>query len=150
MERKGREFQGEGWAKGNAMNIKRKFDLDVPDGFQIYELYIEPAGAYWKNSGTLKFIGSGKHLSLELEREPKNRHDPNAIKIIGVAKGWILKSRYHVGYVPADMAKRLVLGKFWPKVAATLRMVESREYTHIKFDLLGPEGRKKEYAAFKT
>jgi hypothetical protein len=62
------------------MNIKQKFDLNVPDDLQIYESYIEPAGAYWKNPDTVKFIGSGKRLSLELEREPRNRHDPNAIK----------------------------------------------------------------------
>jgi hypothetical protein len=59
-------------------------------------------------------------------------------------------SRYHVGYLPADMAKKLVLGQFWPNVAANLRMVESRDYTHVKFDLLGPIGRKKEYTMLKV
>jgi hypothetical protein len=63
--------------------------------------------------------------------------------------GWVFKRRYHIGYVPAHMAKKLVVGRFWPTVAAHLRMVESREYTHIKFDLLGPVGRKKEYATLK-
>jgi hypothetical protein len=132
------------------MNIKRKFELGGPDGLQIFESYIEPAGAYWKNPDVLKFISGGKNLSLELEREPKNRYDANAIKVIGVVRGWLFKTRYHIGYVSADIAKKLVLGKFWPNVAANLRMVEAREYTHVKFDLLGPTGRKKEYATLKV
>lgn len=133
------------------MNIKRKFDLGGPDGLQIYESYIKPAGAYWENyPGVLKFIGGGKNLSLELEREPRNQHDPNAIKIIGVVQGWFFKRRYHIGYVPADMSRKLVLGKFWPNVAANLRLVEAREYINVKFDLLGPSGRKKEYTLLKT
>ena len=65
-------------------------------------------------------------------------------------RGWIFETRYHIGYVPADMAKKIVLGRFWPNVAATLRMVETGEYTHVKFDLLGPIGRKKEYANLKA
>ena len=90
-----------------------------------------------------RFIGGGENLSLELEREPNNQYDSNAIKVIGVVRGLVFKSRYHIGYVPADMAKKLVLGKFWPNVAANLRMVEAREYTHVKFDLLGPAGGKR-------
>jgi hypothetical protein len=132
------------------MDIKRKFEKSGPDGLQIYESYIEPAGAYWQNSDVLKFIAGGTRLSLELEREPRNKYDSNAIKVIGVVRGWLLSSRYHIGYVPAAIAKKLVLGKFWPNVAATLRMVEAREYTHVKFDLLGPVGRKKEYVAFNA
>ncbi len=108
------------------MDIKRKFDLGGPDGLQIYESYIEPAGAYWENyPDVFKFIGGGKNLSLELQREPKNRHDPNAIRIIGVVRGWAFDSRYHIGYVPGDMARKLVLGNFWPNVAANLRMVQA-------------------------
>ncbi len=132
------------------MNIKHKFDLGGPDGLQIYESYIEPAGAYWKNPDVLTFISGGQKLSLELEREPRNQYDPNAIKIMGVVRAWVFKRRYHIGYIPADMAKKLVVGRFWPKVAAQLRMVEAREYTHVKFDLLGPVGRKKEYATLKV
>jgi len=62
----------------------------------------EPAGAYWTNPDVLKFIRGGKNLSLELKTEPKNRYDSNAIKIIGVVHGWVFKSRYHIGYVPAE------------------------------------------------
>jgi hypothetical protein len=127
------------------MDIKQRFEIGGPDGLQIYESYIEPAGAYWKNPGVLKFIAGGTKLSLELEREPNNQYDSNAIKIIGVVHGCIFTKKYHIGYLPAPMAKKIVLGQFWSNVQAHLRMVEAREYTHIKFDLLGPIGRKKEY-----
>jgi hypothetical protein len=92
-----------------------------------------------------KFYRWRKNLSLELVREPKNQYDPNAIKIIGIVHGWFFKHRYHIGYISADIAKKLVVGKFWPEVEANLRMVQAREYINVKFDLLGPHGRKKEY-----
>jgi hypothetical protein len=37
---------------------------------------------------------------LDLEREPENSYDPNAIKVIG----WWRTSRVHIGYVPKDYA----------------------------------------------
>jgi hypothetical protein len=132
------------------MDIKQKYEIGGPDGLQIYESYIEPAGAYWKNPSVLKFIAGGTKLSLELEREPKNQYDSNAIKVIGVVHGYIFTKKYHIGYLPAPIAKKIVLGQFWPNVQAHLRMVESREYTHVKFDLLGPIGRKKEYRSLNV
>ena len=134
------------------MRMNRKFDLVHPEGLQIYESYIEPAGAYWEYPNVLKFIQGGKNLCLELEREPKNKHDPNAIKIIGVVRGWIFAKRYHIGYIGREIAKKLVAGRFWPNVTANLRRVTLNDegYVHVNFDLLGPKGRKKEYAALKT
>ena len=131
------------------MKINRKFDLGGPEGLQIYESYIEPAGAYWKNPNVLKFIQGGANSSLELEREPKNKYDPNAIRIIGVVRGWIYTGRYHIGYVAKEIARKLVMGSFWPNVAANLRRVTVNDegYIHINFDLLGPTGRKKEYTS---
>jgi len=129
------------------MNINRKFELGGPEGLQIYESYIEPAGAYWKNPDVLKFICGGANLSLELQREPRNKYDPNAIKVIGIVRGWMFKKRYHVRYLSRESARKLVLGKFWPRVAANLRRVTLNDegYMHINFGLLGPVGRKKEY-----
>jgi hypothetical protein len=128
------------------MDIKQIYNPEIPDGLQIYESYIVPAGAYWKNPDVLEFIAGGMKQSLELEREPKNQYDSNAIKIIGL----ISTKRYHIGYLPAEMAKKIVLGKFWPNVKARLRMVQAREYINVKFDLLGPIGRKKEYTTLKV
>ena len=130
------------------MESKRKFELDVPDGLQIYESYIEVAGAHQRRADVIDFM-KGKTLTLELEREPRNQYDKNAIKVIGVAKGLFLSKRYHLGYVPADMARRLVVGRFLP-IGGTLRMIQVGEYVNLKFDLLGPDGRKKEYGEFKV
>ena len=49
--------------------------------------------------------------------------------------------------MPAKVAARVVAGGFEPKVQAFLRDISVGEYVNVKFDLLGPANRKKEYVA---
>jgi hypothetical protein len=123
---------------------KRRFDPNRPDGVQIFMPTLQPAGAYFKQPGVQRFV-MGKRLALELKREPKNPHDANAIKIVGIVRGLLFKRRYDIGYLPAEIARKIVQGGFWPNVGADLRMVQWGEYTTIEFDLYGPKGQKKKF-----
>lgn len=79
---------------------------------------------------------------IELEREPENPRDPNAIKVIGrwteTKKRWFRAPetavrRLHIGYVDGDMAA--ALAEFGPSLPIA---AEVYEVTRLKdFDLSG-------------
>jgi hypothetical protein len=127
--------------------LGRWIDPQRPDHLQVFEQRVETAGIHHWAAEARRFTGSGENLKIELEREPTNAHDRNAIKVIGVAGGRGSENRYHIGHIPADMARKIVRGGFWPNVFADLRMVDSGDYVHVLFDLCGPKGKKKDYQA---
>jgi hypothetical protein len=114
-----------------------------PEGTQLFQQRVYVAGCH-AYPGTRRFA-AGKRLRLELQPEPKNKHDSNAIKVIGVSRGIVFSRRYHIGYVPKDLALAIVKGGFLGKVGADLRMVESGEHVNVVFDLYGPKGLKKQF-----
>ena len=57
-------------------------DQKIPDGFQIFEDRLEVAGVSFRKSNAASFAKSGTKW-LELERDHGNKHDINAIKVIG-------------------------------------------------------------------
>ncbi|AGP77893.1 HIRAN protein [Alteromonas mediterranea 615] len=44
---------------------------------------------------------------LEAIPEPENKFDENAVGLWLTAKGWFSSTRYHVGYISADISDRL-------------------------------------------
>lgn len=78
------------------------------------------------------------------ERDSTNSYDPNAIKVIGVAGS----NQYHVGFVPADIAKRLASTSLANVIQARLERayVGPDDYADIIFQIVGPKVRKKQYA----
>lgn len=80
---------------------------------QIFVPTLRPAGAYFKQPGVLRFV-AGKTLALEGKREPKNPHDANAIKILGTVRGLLFTRRCDIGYLPAEIARKIVKGGFCP------------------------------------
>ncbi len=87
------------------------------DGAPYVTIYQEHPGD-WKNLSTEVLCVGTKHrmdnvkrflkermLWIELERDPGNPHDPNAIKVLGVVKASNGHDKLHVGFVPkADAA----------------------------------------------
>lgn len=126
------------------MDTKRRFTPDYPSDLQIYEYQLSPAGGYFKRPEVQVFVRA-KNLSLELEREPDNKNDRNAIKIFGCSRGVLLRKRHFLGYLPAEVAKKVVEGGFWNKVQARLRLVDAGDYVTVEFELLGPKGQRKAY-----
>jgi hypothetical protein len=127
----------------------RKFHLDeqdIPDGFQIFEERLEVAGVSYRKQDAIAFA-TAKTLWLELEPDPGNKHDSNAIKVIGCSKGWFFTKRRFVGYVPKEVAKGIVEGGFFAQVRPRLlkTYVGDRGFVEILFQLLGPKGIKHEY-----
>ncbi|RLB24349.1 MAG: hypothetical protein DRG73_04015 [Deltaproteobacteria bacterium] len=133
---------------------KRKYHLQeqpIPEGFHIYEDRLEVAGVSFRKNDAAAFAKS-KHLWLELEREQENKHDKNAIRVIGCSKGLFGTKRRFIGYVPKDVAKKIVEGGFWGKVRPRLlkTYVGAGGFVEILFQLLGPKGQKFQFSPPKT
>jgi len=122
-------------------------DQEIPEGFQIFEDYLEVAGVSFRKGDATSFAKSGKKW-LELERDNGNVHDKNAIKVIGCCKGFFGTKRRFIGYVPKDVAKLVVTNGFWDQVQPRLlkTYIGSGGFVEILFQLLGPKGKKYEYS----
>lgn len=134
------------------MTIKLKFDPPIPDGMRIMENYTEVAGVQHRMGNVLAFARRSQHR-LELEREPRNRHDPNAIKVIGISRGWFFWRRDFLGYVPAEIAAQIAKEAKWDVIVARLRGVWAGGYhkdvVYIRFDILEPKPAKEPTAKRK-
>lgn len=72
-------------------------------------------------------VKNGYNYLIELEREPSNPHDPNAIKVLDTSDG----GRIHVGYIPRDVAE-IVADRYAPEMP--IRVM-------VKRAIQSPEGR---------
>ena len=79
----------------------------IPEGFQIYEERLEVAGVKIRKDEAIAFAESNNRW-LELERDEGNKHDKNAIKVIGCSKGFLGTKRRLIGYVPKNVSKLIV------------------------------------------
>jgi hypothetical protein len=130
------------------MPIKRKVSPPIPDGYVIHS-WNSVAGIQQKKKAALKFA-KNRNQSLEFEREPDNKQDSNAIKIIGCSKRLVFADRDTIGYVPRELASCIVEGGFWGSVEPRLRRIHvgKDEYIEVEFQLLGPREQKKAFNDF--
>lgn len=124
--------------------MEKRFHLDkqpIPGEFQIFEERLAVAGVTFRKADAAAFAGS-KDPWLELERDPDNRHDRNAIRVIGCSKGFFGTRRRFVGYVPKEVSKAIVTRGFWGRVRPRLlkTYVGDDGFVEILFQVLGPKG----------
>ena len=131
-----------------------KYHLDeneIPEGFQIFEERLEVAGVRFRKDDAAAFANATEGW-LELERDPKNRHNLNAIKVIGVSKGVFGTKRYFIGYVPKVISGAIIEGRYWDKIRLRLlkTYVSDRGYVEFLFQILGPKSGKSNFQRFKS
>ncbi len=91
---------------------------------------------------------AGLKYRLELELEPSNKHDPNAIKIIGVSEhktlfGALKSTAWHIGYVDAQTASEFTTEfiKQGVEISIVLYAIYSNPpYIDVNYMLLAPPG----------
>jgi hypothetical protein len=112
----------------------------IPEGFRIYLDRLPVMGLPQRKRDAAAFCGA-KGAELSLEREPSNRHDANAIKVIGSWKGWFSRKHKHLGYVPAEDAAKLVrLGladSVRPRLMKTYLGADG--FVEIEIQIIGPK-----------
>lgn len=127
-------------------------DQEIPEGFQIFESRLEVEGTSFRREDATSFAESSTQW-LELERDIGNKHDKNAIKVIGCSKGFFFGTkRRFIGYIPKDVSKLVVGNGFWGQVQPRLlkTYVGSRGFIEILFQLLGPKSKKFKYSPPKS
>ena len=113
-----------------------------PDDHQIYYKQFEVAGVFCRKGALEKFVKL-KDPYLRLEPEPTNSHDRNAIKVIGVGKGWFREKSFHIGYIPAEYAAEIAKWKdAVTKLLPRMRMIDQR-FDRVVMELTGPKEGKK-------
>lgn len=119
----------------------------IPGGYQIFEERLELAGVQFHKEAAEVFA-TAQNQWLELERDPTNSHDKNAIKVIGCVKVGYGSSRLFIGYVPKKVARAIVQKGLYDAVKPRLlkAYVSPAGFVEILFQLLGPKAAKKEYS----
>jgi hypothetical protein len=130
------------------MSLFIKFKTSTPTGMQTFEEGIEVWGVEHRFNTAKNFAQRSKR-KLYLERDTRNKHDPNAIRVMGKYSHWLFRRKKCIGYVPTDVAKQLVKTELVDKVEARLSMIwlENRSYIGIRFDIVGPENDYKKYCS---
>lgn len=90
-------------------------------------------------NGLTYCVEQGSDWGIELEREPRNRVDPNAIKVIGrwtqTQKRWFRSpvtttERRHIGYINAETASELAeIGSDLPVAAEVYEIARLKKFT---------------------
>lgn len=123
----------------------------IPDGYQIFEERLEVAGIHYRRDDAVQFANS-RNKWIEFQREPENRSDKNAIKVIGCSKGFFGTLRRFIGYVPKEVSKKIIENGFYdfiiPRLMGTF--IGDNEFVGIYFQILGPKGKKFNYDPPKT
>ncbi len=128
------------------MPLSRNFLPDYPKDYQIYETELEVSGIQYRREEAAKFAKGSDH-TLELEREPDNTHDKNAIKVFGISKGLFFAHRLLLGYVQKDVSKFIVENNLWEFIRPRLRhiFIGDNDYALVTFDIVGPKEKIKQY-----
>jgi hypothetical protein len=90
----------------------------------------------------------GLVYGIQLEHHPNNRHDSNAIAVIGVAerKGWFTRvvDQWHIGYLNREIAAEIVsdlVSKGIPVAAELYSIYEGKDgFLDFKVIVLAPPG----------
>ena len=119
---------------------------DIPVGLQIYSERLEVAGVSHRRAAAVRFA-KAKGQWLELEPEPTNRYDRNAIRVIGCWKRLLSTAREFVGYVPKGVAAVIARGGFLNDVQPRLlkTYLGDEGYVEVLFQLVGPKARAHEF-----
>lgn len=90
-----------------------RFNIDYPKGYKrVLAGSIAVAGTYYQADKAATWLIQ-EPIGIELERDTNNKHDKNAIKVwgINISKDGSNTIKYHIGFVPADIAEEIASKK---------------------------------------
>ena len=103
-------------------------------------------GIQFRKDAANQFIDDSNQ-QLQLEAEPNNEADKNAIKVIGLGS----RGQYHLGYVPKDIALKLATTQTLPFVYARLiRTYRSEQnFIDITYQIVGQKDKKELFDSYE-
>src|SRR5262245_25141155 len=118
-----------------------RFQPDYPEGFRVWSGDEDVAGIHHRLNAARRFA-KGRQQAVELVPNRTIRNDRNAIKVLGIFKGWFFTHRVHVGYVRADTAKAIADSGLAGEVRGRLQTIWCDgyypDYIVVRFDILAP------------
>lgn len=129
--------------------MAKTFDYDdaIPAGYRIFSEF-EIAGVQYRRDELKQVIRRGKGFRLFLEPDPKNKHDPFAVKVMArYTVWWILPLVVQIGYVPAAKARRVSEAKCFDDFQLRRRSLWIGDMKGIAFtvQILGPKESYKDF-----
>ena len=113
------------------------------ENHQIYFSQFEVAGVFYRRT-SLREWSKLKNVYLQLQPEPTNTHDSNAIMVLGCGDGVLSRQSFHIGYLPKEMAAHIARKNALRQLSPRLRMVNI-QYHRVVMELTGPKGQKKAF-----
>ena len=110
-----------------------------PPGFEVLDGYVRVKGAYFHYEDAIEFINRSDGW-LQLQADPGNVHDKNAIKVLACYKGMLFTKRRLIGYVPSEIAAGIAISGLLPELRLQLTQTHDQGNEHVKvvFKLIGP------------
>ena len=123
------------------------FQPIIPLGMRVFEHGIDVAVD--KRVRAAKNFAKRHKKRIYLSRVTSHTVDMREIRVIGKSKGWFFERRKCIGYVPADVAVKLIDTGIEDKVMAHLQLISinNNHSVEIRFDILGPKNDYKKYSS---
>jgi len=115
----------------------------IPNGYQIYAELLEVKGITSKKKHARRFAKANRKW-LELEADPHNEYDKNAIEVVGCWESLFGIKRRSIGFVPKEVSKLIAEKGFSDRVLPRLykTYLGDSGFVEVEFQLLGPKGEK--------
>lgn len=122
------------------MPILTIFKSSIPTGMRVFEYGIDVVEVNNRHRAARKFVRRSKRR-VYLQRISDHKDDPRAIRVIGKSKGWFFHMSECIGYVPAEIASKLMDADMQDKVIARLQSISihDKRSIGIRLDILGTE-----------
>ena len=116
-----------------------RFYPDMPKGMRLWSAAEEVSGIHYHISNARAFA-KGNNPELRFEPEPGNLHDSNAIKVIGIYKGWFYTYSKFIGYVAAEtaacIAEHDMIGNILPRLKNIWWGGYVEDFIVVRFDIV--------------
>jgi hypothetical protein len=119
-------------------------------GMRVFEHGVEVAVNKHLHSAS-HFVKRHKRR-IYLDRITDRTDDRNVIRVIGKSNGWFHGISKCIGYVPTDIADKLVRANMEDKVKVRLQMIsiDGKQSINIRFDILGPKDDYVKYSSMRS
>lgn len=116
-----------------------QFKLYIPSGMKVFEHGLEVIGVNSRKSYARRFLKRSMR-QIYLQPDSDNELDSDTLLVMSRSRGWFLQTKKCIGYVPADVARKLIVTGMENRVIIRLQLIyiEDKDLVHIRFNVLGP------------